>query len=117
MGCLWVYAVHMDEARYNELIANTWNTLVRGLDSCDPDDADVVMTGDMITITFGNGHKCVINTQRAVRQVWVAAREQGIHFDWDDKTKRWIDDKKRGFELYSLIKEIVRAEINTDVQF
>lgn len=105
----------MDERTFNELIARTWRQLSDGLDEIDPDDCDVVETGDMITLAFANGRKCVINTQRAAWQVWVAARTEGVHFDWDGA--RWMDDRGRGIELTAFVADAVERELGERPSF
>ena len=62
----------MDEARYNGLVAGLWKRILAAVDEVDPDVLDAVATGDMVTLTSASGEKVVINTQRAVRQIWVA---------------------------------------------
>ena len=73
----------MDESEYNLLAGRAFRRLLSDLDQVDPDLLDVESTGDMLTLTAGSGEKCVVNTQRAVRQIWVAAQGQGIHFSYD----------------------------------
>ena len=74
----------MDEARYNGLVAGLWKRILGAVDQVDPDVLDAVATGDMVTLTSSSGEKVVINTQRAVRQIWVAGKGMGIHFSLGD---------------------------------
>ena len=64
----------MDEAPYNGLVAGLWKRILAAVDQVDPDVLDAVATGDMVTLTSASGEKVVINTQRAVRQIWVAGK-------------------------------------------
>ena len=57
------------------------------------------LKGDVLTIAFKNGVKAVLNTQRPTRQLWLAARANAWHFDYDAATDRWVDDKGKGHEL------------------
>jgi len=50
----------------------------------------------------------VINTQRAVRQIWVAGKGMGSHFSLADDG-RWMDDKGKGMELLAWVSECVAA--------
>ena len=74
-------------------------------------------TGDMLTLTSASREKCVINTQRAVRQIWVAGKGQGIHFSYDDATGTWRDDKGKGLELFSFVADVVRAISGADFAY
>lgn len=100
----------LDDATYNTLVAEIFKRLLKGLDAVDPDALDADSTGDMVTVT-GNtsGQKVVINTQRAVRQLWVAGKGAGIHFDFEPAKARWMDDKGKGLELFAWISECVEA--------
>jgi CyaY protein len=57
----------------------------------------------------------VVNTQRAVRQIWVAGKSQGIHFSWNGA--RWIDDKAKGLELFAWVAECVEAACGQKLSF
>ncbi|HLL54176.1 MAG TPA: iron donor protein CyaY [Myxococcaceae bacterium] len=98
----------MDESRYNQLVASLFKKLLAALDEVDPDEAETDATADMLTITAANGEKCIVNTQRAVRQIWVAGTGQGIHFTYDERTGQWRDDKGRGLEVLAFVSEVVQ---------
>ncbi|MGQ0508850.1 MAG: iron donor protein CyaY [Myxococcaceae bacterium] len=107
----------MDESRYNGLIASTFKKLLAALDGVDPDVLDADSTGDMVTISSSSGEKCVVNTQRAVRQVWVAGRSQGIHFDYDEGSKTWKDDKHKGLELFAFVADVLKQMSGVTLSF
>ena len=106
----------LDEATYNQLVAGAFKRMLKALDAVDPDALDADSTGDMLTIT-GNksGQKVVVNTQRAVNQVWVAGNGSGIHFSWDGA--RWMDDKGKGIELLAWVAGCVEAAAGVRVVF
>ncbi len=97
----------MDEATYSGLVAGAFKRLVAAADAIDPDVLECDSTGDMVTLTAKSGQKVVVNTQRAVRQIWVAGKSQGIHFSWDGS--KWVDDKGKGLELFAWVSECVEA--------
>jgi CyaY protein len=97
----------MDEARYNQLTSAAFKRILAAADALDPDVLEADSTGDMVTLTARNREKCIVNTQRAVRQLWVAGKGQGIHFTYDDASGTWKDDKGRGLELFSFVAEVV----------
>lgn len=99
----------MDESTYNGLIATAFKRISKGLDETDPDLLDVVSTGDKIDATHvPTGEKVVVNTQRAIWQIWVAGKGQGIHFSLSPDG-RWLDDKHKGLELYAWVSDCVNA--------
>ncbi|SEL67223.1 CyaY protein [Stigmatella aurantiaca] len=107
----------MDEARYNQLVAAVFKRMVAAADSIDPDVLEAETTGDMLTLTAPSREKCIVNTQRAVRQIWVAGKSQGIHFSYDEATGTWKDDKGRGLELFSFVAQVVREISGADFAY
>ncbi|MFY1829032.1 iron donor protein CyaY [Myxococcus fulvus] len=97
----------MDEARYNQLVAAVFKRMVAAADAIDPDVLEAESTGDMLTLTAASREKCIVNTQRAVKQVWVAGQGQGIHFSYDEATGTWLDDKGRHLELFRFVADVV----------
>lgn len=99
----------IDEAGYNASVGQVFKRLVQAIDDADPDLLEADSTGDMVTITaVKSNEKVVVNTQRAVRQVWVAGKGVGVHFS-QAADGRWLDDKDKGLELISWVKECVAA--------
>ena len=45
---------------------------------------DLDRAGDVLTLTFADRKKAVINTQRPTRQIWVAANARAWHFVFED---------------------------------
>ncbi len=98
----------MSEASYNQSVAAFFKRLVKAADEVDPDLLECDATGDMVTITAPqSGAKVIVNTQRAVNQVWVAGKGEGVHFS-QAPDGRWLDDKGRGLELSAWVAECVR---------
>jgi CyaY protein len=58
-----------------------------------------------------------VNTQRPARQIWLAADARAWHFSWDPATRRWLDDKGRGDDLFATIGRIVKDAVGVDVAF
>ena len=100
----------MDENRYLELAHETFRRIVDAFDDVDWKEADVETSGDVVTITWSDKSRCIVNTQRPVRQIWLAGGDRAWHFDWDEGSERWLDDKGSGAELVSTIVDIARAK-------
>lgn len=98
----------MDESRYQHLAADALGKVESMFEDVDAEDVDVERSGDVITLTFRDRRKCVINTQRPTRQIWLAANARAYHFDYDEPTKRWVDDKDRSRDLFERIVAIVK---------
>ena len=98
----------MDEKAYQHLADSTLKRIEDLFEDVDAEDVDVERSGDVITLTMRGNKKCVVNTQRPTRQIWLAANARGWHFSFDEKINRWKDDKGAGDELFETIGNIVR---------
>ena len=105
----------MDESRYQQLADDALRKIESMLEDVDADDVDVERSGDVITLTFRDKKKCVVNTQRPTRQIWLAANARAWHFGYDEPSKRWLDDKGQGVELFARIAAIVKEHAGIDV--
>lgn len=106
----------MDESRYLRLVGDAFRKIEDAVADVDPDDVDVDSAGDVLTLTLKNGVRCVVNTQRPTRQIWVAARASAWHFSWDDGKGAWLDDKGRG-ELFTTLQSVVKEHAGVDLSF
>jgi len=87
----------------------------------DAEIVDIERSGDVITLTFANRKKCVINTQRPTRQIWLAANARAWHFSFDEPSGKWLDDKGelvdgKRVELVSQVAAIVKEQAGVDVR-
>ncbi len=62
----------------------------------DETDADIdnQRSGGMVTLTFANRSQIVVNLQKPLQEVWLAARSGGYHFRFDGQA--WQDTKGQG---------------------
>lgn len=107
----------MDESAYQKLADETFRSIGDAFEEVDPDVVDCEFAGDVVTFTLRGGEKCVVNTQRPARQIWLAANARAWHFSWDEERKRWMDDKGRGDELFATIARVVKQATGLDVDF
>lgn len=59
----------------------------------DATDADIdnQRSGGMITLTFANSSQIIINLQKPLQEIWMAARAGGFHYKFD--SHRWLNTK------------------------
>ena len=59
----------------------------------DETDADIdnQRTGGMITLTFSNRSQIIINLQKPLQEIWMAAKSGGFHYKLNNN--RWTDTK------------------------
>jgi CyaY protein len=99
----------MDEQAYAAAVAQVFRRITSAVDAADPDLVECDATADMVTITASKtGEKVVVNTQRAVHQIWVAGKGVGVHFSFG-ADGRWVDDKHKGIELNAWVVDCIEA--------
>ena len=98
----------MDESAYQHLADETFKRIEDALKDVDADDVDVERSGDVVTLTFKGNKRCVMNTQRPTRQIWLAANSRAWHFSYDAGRAAWVDDKQPAVELFATVEDVVR---------
>ena len=76
-------------------------------------DIDADTSGGVLTLTFENKSKIIINKQAPLSQIWVATRANGYHFDYQDGL--WIDNRE-GHELMALLASASTAQAGQTVE-
>lgn len=54
-------------------------------------DIDNQRTGGMITLTFSNHSQIIINLQKPLQEIWMAAKAGGFHYKFN--SAQWLDTK------------------------
>jgi len=57
-------------------------------------DIDNQRVGGMVTLTFANRSQIIINLQKPLQEVWMAAKAGGFHYRLDGAA--WMDTKGHG---------------------
>ena len=63
-------------------------------------DIDNQRTGGMITLVFANRSQIVVNLQKPLHEIWLAAKCGGFHYQFDGT--KWMDTKGQGEFFVSL---------------
>jgi CyaY protein len=82
----------------------------------DATDADIdnQRTGGMVTLTFPNRSQIVINLQKPLHEVWLAARCGGFHYKFDGA--HWVDTKGQG-EFWASLSRYASEQAGQDLLF
>jgi CyaY protein len=105
----------MTESEYQKLADAALKQVEHAFHDVDAEDVDLDRAGDVLTLTFKSGVRCVLNTQRPTRQLWLAANARAWHFSFDAATRRWMDDKGQGIDLFGAVQRIVKESAGIDV--
>jgi len=107
----------MDESTYQALADQAFRAIGDAFENVDTDLADCEVAGDVVTVTLKGGKRCIVNTQRPTRQIWLAANARAWHFSWDPAKSQWMDDKGKGEELFATLSRVVKDGAGVDVVF
>ena len=77
-------------------------------------DLDNQRVGGMVTLVFRNRSQIVVNLQKPLHEVWMAARSGGTHYRFDGQ--QWLDTKGAG-EFYERLSQEASAQAGVALDF
>lgn len=77
-------------------------------------DIDCEIQYYTMTITFNNKSKIIINRQESLRQIWLATKKNGYHFEY--KEKKWICNKSKK-NFWDILTQACMAENKESIHF
>ena len=82
----------------------------------DETDADIdnQRVGGMITLVFANKSQIVINLQKPLHEIWLAAKSGGYHYKFDGT--EWQDTKGAG-EFFAHLSREATAQAGLPLRF
>jgi len=96
----------------NALFTNVENKLDEFEDDMDYDTVD-----GKIEIIFENGSSpLVVNTQRALHEVWLAGGARAWHFQWIEDDQKWFAEAEQE-EFYQLLAQLIKERIQKEIAF
>ena len=82
----------------------------------DDTDADIdnQRTGGMVTLTFDNRSQIIINLQKPLQEIWMAARAGGFHYKC--MNGQWLDTKGAG-EFFADLSRYASEQAGQPLRF
>jgi CyaY protein len=71
-------------------------------------DVDNQRVGGMVTLTFPDRSQIVVNLQKPLQEVWLAAKAGGFHYRFDGQC--WRDTKGHGGEFFADLSREASAQ-------
>ena len=105
----------MNESEFNERVEETLLKIEEDIDDSGA-DIDYENVAGILTLTFEDDSQIIINRQSAMKQLWVAAKSGGYHFDWDDEAGGWLRDSD-GAPLFDVLTEVMLDHDPTPFRF
>ncbi|PQQ28268.1 iron donor protein CyaY [Photorhabdus hindustanensis] len=82
----------MNDSEFHQLADQLMFYIEGQLDNYDGNaDIDCETNGGVMTLSFDNDSKIIINRQEPFHQIWLATKSGGYHFDY--KEGQWICDR------------------------
>jgi CyaY protein len=103
----------MTEAEFNDKAAGTILRLEEAIEASGA-DIDYETVSDILTLEFADRSKIIVNKQGAVRQLWVAARSGGFHYDYDAAGDCWRNDQS-GEELFAELARLIAQQAGEQI--
>ena len=105
----------LSEARFHDLV-DAAKQAVEDIFDDSGLDLDLENSAGVLTVRFENGTQVILSRQEPLRQLWVAARSGGFHFDYDEGEGRWICDTSEE-PLGELMARVTREQAGEELEF
>ena len=106
-------AAELGEAEYEQRASSELGALVDALDRIG-EEVEAELASGVLTLEFGDATRYVLNSQRAARQIWLAAERSAWHFDWNEARRAWVSTRT-GEELRETLGRLVAKKLGRPV--
>ena len=106
----------MDSKAYIRYADELFRTIEDKLEEFE-EEVDYDRTSDKLEATIeSTGKKIVVNTQRAIHEIWLAGNSRGWHFQYDEDNTCWFALAEK-VEFYSCLSELLSTNLGRQVSF
>ncbi len=106
----------MNETEFNRLAEQTISELQDTIDETGA-DIDYDEIGGVLTLEFADSSKIIFSKQGATRQLWMAAKTGGFHFDYDPEKQQWICDSGDHEEMKAMLSRLATEQSGEEIRF
>ncbi|OPB11805.1 iron donor protein CyaY [Pseudomonas fluorescens] len=105
----------LTEARFHDLVDSTQQTLEDIFDDSGL-DVDLENSAGVLTVKFENGTQLIFSRQEPLRQLWLAARSGGFHFDFNEEDNNWQCDTSDEL-LSEMLARLTQQQAGVELSF
>lgn len=105
----------LSEARFHDLVDATQQALEDIFDESGL-DVDLENSAGVLTVKFENGSQLIFSRQEPLRQLWLAARSGGFHFDYDEDSSAWMCDSSDEL-LSEMLARVTLEQAGVELDF
>ena len=101
----------MNDSQYNLAADDILLAVEEAIEDCGV-DIDYEGVGGLLTLTFKNNSKIIINKQAPLHEIWVATKFNGHHFHFENE--QWVD-KRGGGELWKFLSDAASKQAEENI--
>ena len=105
----------LSEARFHDLVDSLQQDVEDVFDDSGL-DVDLENSNGVLTVRFENGSQLILSRQEPLRQLWLADRSGGFHFDYDEESGKWVCEKSEEL-LGEMLERIVWERAGEKLDF
>ncbi|WP_428773587.1 iron donor protein CyaY [Vibrio sp.] len=91
----------MNDTEFHQLADVQMQLIEQAIDDSGA-DIDYETAGNVMTLEFDNRSQIIINRQEPMREIWLASKSGGFHFQYQNN--QWVCSKT-GIELMTMVKQ------------
>lgn len=106
----------MENKEYFARVSELFERVEEKLDEFE-DDIDYDPSPDKLMVNFEkSGKKIVINTQHAIKEIWLAGNSRGWHFKFQQEKEIWFANAEQE-EFYQCLANLLSENLGQSVSF
>lgn len=104
----------MNESEFNQHVEDILMQIEDAIDDSGA-DIDYDSSGGVLTLTFEDDSKIIINRQTPLKQLWLATRAGGFHFDYNQNNDQWQLENAE-LEFFEALSQHCTAQAGCNVE-
>jgi CyaY protein len=98
----------MTDQEYTTLVTNEMKRIYDYVSETYGEDIDLELGDGILKITLVDDSKLIVSRQAPVKQLWLAARHGGFHFNYVND--QWVDSKS-GEEILTMMSRFIDTSL------
>lgn len=104
----------MNESEFIDLAEEAIEAIQDAIDESGT-DIDYDEINGVLTLEFENGSKIIFSKQTPAKQLWMAAKAGGFHFDYDETNQQWLCDSGDNESLKAMLNRLSSEQAGESV--
>jgi len=104
----------MNESEFVDLAEETIEAIQETIEESSA-DIDYDEINGVLTLEFENGSQIIFSKQTPAKQLWMAAKAGGFHFDYDEADQQWVCDSDDKESLYSMLNRLASEQAGESI--